>query len=162
MGFRRLNIPFLLWWRLHRQLRRRSRDVRESGAFLLGIRSDAGIDTARLFLCYDDLDPTSLAKGYIDFHASGFSKLWAECRHRKMVVLADVHTHPGNDSSQSETDRTNPMIGERGHIAIIVPRFAQGWCFQLRRLSAYEYQQNYEWSDWNGAKRSDRVRFTWW
>ena len=47
MGSPRLNIPFLLWWRLHRQLRRRSGGVRESGAFLLGSRSDAGINTVR-------------------------------------------------------------------------------------------------------------------
>jgi proteasome lid subunit RPN8/RPN11 len=48
-----------------------------------------------------------------------------------MEVLADVHTHPGLDSSQSETDRTHPMISESGHVALIVPSYAKGWPFRL-------------------------------
>jgi proteasome lid subunit RPN8/RPN11 len=162
MGSRRLNIPFLLWWRLHRQLRRRSNGVRESGAFLLGRRDETGIDKAQTLACYDELDPRSLARGYVEFHSTGFAKLWAECRRLNLDVLADVHTHPGANSSQSEIDRTNPMIGERGHIAIIVPRYAQGWCFDLRKLSVYEYQQDYQWSNWTGLNRHERIRFTIW
>jgi proteasome lid subunit RPN8/RPN11 len=162
MDSRRLNIPFLLWWRLYRQLRHRSGGVRESGAFLLGRRGEEGIDEARTFACYDDLDPSSLAKGYVDFHSTGFANLWTECRRLNLDVLADVHTHPGNESAQSEIDRTNPMIGEQGHVAIIVPTYAQGWYFQLGKLSVYEYQQNYHWSNWSGSDRHERVRFTWW
>ncbi len=162
MNERCLNLSFLLWYRLHRQLRRRSAGVRESGAFLLGVRGRDGTDTVRRCAYYDDLDPTSLAKGYVDFHAAGFARLWAECRRLDMEVLGDVHTHPSGDSSQSETDRTHPMIGEPRHIALIVPRYAVGQPFRLNLLSVYEYRGNYQWQDWTGPVRSRRVQFTWW
>jgi hypothetical protein len=37
--------------------------------------------------------------------------------------VADVHTHPFG-SQQSLSDRAHPMIAARGHIALILPRFA--------------------------------------
>jgi proteasome lid subunit RPN8/RPN11 len=104
----------------------------------------------------------SLARGYVEFHSSGFAKLWAECRRLELDVLADVHTHPGTDSSQSEIDRTHPMISEVGHIGIIVPSYARGWAFQFSALSVYEYSGNYLWSDWSGKDRGIRLRFTCW
>jgi len=42
-----------------------------------------------------------------------------------MQVVADVHTHP-RGPGQSPSDRANPMIGLTGHMALIIPRFAQG------------------------------------
>jgi hypothetical protein len=38
-------------------------------------------------------------------------------------VVADVHTHPGG-YGQSGVDQANPMIPETGHLALIVPNFA--------------------------------------
>lgn len=129
---------------------------------MLGVRGKNGIDTVRKFVCYDDLDPMCLAGGYIDFHAVGFARLWAECRLLNLDVLGDIHTHPGPDSSQSETDRTHPMINEKSYVGVIVPRYAQGWPFRLNVLSIYEYQGNYEWRDWSGPARTGRMRLTWW
>lgn len=159
---RKLLIPLILWWRLHRQLRARSAGIRESGAFLLGHRRRNGVDNVRRFACYDDLDHTSLASGYIEFHSSGYSKLWKECRRRKMDVLGDVHCHPGSDFSQSETDRTHPMISESGYIGMILPCYAKRCAFSFTRLSVYEYEGSYRWRDWSGERRPERVRFTWW
>lgn len=161
MTGRCLQIPWLLWYRLRRQLRRRGAGVRESGAFLLGNRGCTGIDKVRRFACYDELDPTSLCKGLVEFHAEGFARLWAECRKLDMDVLADVHTHPGSDASQSETDRTHPMISECGHIAVILPKFAVGQPLGVGAISIYEYEGNYRWRDWSGPDRRSRVRLTW-
>ena len=156
---RRLNVPWHLWWRLHGELRRRSRGARESGAFLLGRHAGRGVDKVYCCAYYDDLDPESL-RGHVEFHSTGFAKLWAECRRLDMVALADVHTHPG-PSTQSEADRTHPMITEKGHIAIIVPFYAYGPAFRLRNISVYEYQGNYAWRDWSGSLRPSRVRLAW-
>jgi hypothetical protein len=41
-------------------------------------------------------------------------------------VIADVHTHPGTGVRQSGIDARNPMVARRGHVGIILPRFAQG------------------------------------
>jgi proteasome lid subunit RPN8/RPN11 len=162
MDGRRLHIPLLLWWRLHRQLRRRSAGLRESGAFLLGRREVTGIDKVRRFVCYDDLDPTCLARGYVEFHSTGFAKLWKECRRLKLDVLADVHTHPGPDASQSEVDRTHPMVSEPGHVAVILPNYSRHWAFRFKTTSVYEYEGNYRWRDWSGDCRPNRLRFTCW
>ncbi|MAT67945.1 MAG: hypothetical protein CMJ58_00295 [Planctomycetaceae bacterium] len=161
MRRRQLRIPLMLWRRLHRQLRHRGGGMRESGAFLLGDRTRRGVDRVRRFVCYDDLDPNCLAKGYIEFCAPGFSRLWAECRRWDMDVLGDVHTHPGG-SCQSETDRMHPMISEAGHVGVIIPSYAGGSAFRFGDVSVYEYLGDYRWLNWSGSHRRYRLRFTWW
>ena len=151
---RQLRASLWLWWHLHRQLRRRGRGRNESGAFLLGRRAPSGVDRVARFVCYDDLDPHCLDRGYIEFRACGYEKLWAECRRLELDVLADVHTHPGPNSSQSGTDRTHPMISEAGHVAIILPSYAQGFAFRLGAASCYEYSGNYLWRDWSKQRRT--------
>jgi proteasome lid subunit RPN8/RPN11 len=79
-----------------------------------------------------------------------------------MEVLGDVHTHPGPDSSQSETDRMHPMISEAGHVAVILPNYAKGWAFHFVTATVYEYEGNYRWRDWSGEARTKRLRFAWW
>ncbi|RKS78642.1 hypothetical protein BZB76_0059 [Actinomadura pelletieri DSM 43383] len=112
---------------LLQELARRGEGVRESGAFLLTpIDTAAGsprpvTDTAY----YDDLDPDCLTGG-ISFGAIGYSALNRYCRRQGVQVAADIHTHPGPLVRQSRIDRDNPMIALPGHVAIIVPHFAQG------------------------------------
>src|SRR6266542_2518763 len=117
----KIAIPILLWMRLIRQLRLRGGGYRESGAFLLGRAESYRI---LKFICYDDLDPTALDTGIITFHGAGFVPLWDYCRDHKLHVMADVHTHGGESTGQSGSDRTHPMIGVKGHVALIVPHYA--------------------------------------
>ena len=119
-----ISIPLLLWARLTRTLHRRSAGVRESGAFLLGVRRGGRRRILR-FVPYDDLDPNCLNRGYITFNGRTLNKLWTICRAKKLEVLADIHVHPG-DSTQSSIDRANPMISIPGHVALILPRYATG------------------------------------
>src|SRR5271166_1390760 len=97
----RLEIPALLWWRLVRQLKRRGGGRRESGAFLLG---KTGSSKVSCFICYDDLDKSALDTGIIVFRGRGFVRLWEYCKAQAMKVLADVHTHSGAWTGQSEAD----------------------------------------------------------
>jgi proteasome lid subunit RPN8/RPN11 len=159
---RRLRIPVLLWMHLVVALCRRGQRQRESGAFLLGRRGDGGEDVVRRYVCYDDLDPHALDRGIVVFDGTGFGKLWAICREKGWKVLGDVHTHGTIHTQQSEADRTNPMMPKLGHIALIVPRFAQTWCWGFSGVGIYEYRGDHQWRDWTGARRADRVRFTWW
>jgi len=57
-----LRIPWFVWWPLIRELKRRGGGRRESGAFLLG---SSGTQQVTHFICYDDLDPTTLDTGII-------------------------------------------------------------------------------------------------
>jgi len=118
-----LSCSWFLWRRLCRNLRERGWNrTRESGAFLLGQR---GKGRARItdFVLYDDLDPHCLDTGIVRFDGRYFGDLWATCKERGAIVVADIHVHPGS-ANQSGSDRAHPMISRAGHIALILPRFA--------------------------------------
>lgn len=153
-----LTISRWLWRRLVGELRRRGQGRRESGAFLLGVRRGE-IAFVRDFICYDDLDPNALDKGYVTFHSQGLKALWAQCRSRQMDVIADVHTHPGPNTRQSELDQRHPMIPVNGHIALIVPNFGNTVQWQLDGVGVHEYLE----AEWLHHKEpQSRVRLTWW
>lgn len=149
-----LTIPRLLWWRLWRELKRRGAGRRESGAFLLA--NDGGTKV-RDFLCYDDLDPHALDSGIVVFHGCGYVPLWEHCRACKRRVLADVHTHPGEWTGQSGSDRSNPMISQPGHLALILPNFAQARWPGLRNVGIHEYLGHHQWKRWESSAGRVRV-----
>lgn len=151
----KLEIPVLLWWRLVRQLKRRGGGRRESGAFLLGKNGSSKVCH---FICYDDLDESTLNTGIVVFRGRGFVRLWEFCKQRGMKVLADVHTHSGSWTGQSEADRTNPMIGQPEHVAIILPHFAKRRMQALNGAGIYEYLGSHVWRTWHA--KSGRVRIT--
>ena len=119
-----LEIPAPLWAKLIADLRRRGGGTRESGAFLLGTVHGA-IRRIEAWVPYDELDSKALAYGYVRLDTSAFARLWSQCSELGMVVVADVHTHPGGPH-QSTSDRANPMVAQAGHFALIVPNFARG------------------------------------
>jgi proteasome lid subunit RPN8/RPN11 len=138
-----LSCSWLAWRRLVDGLRRRGfHGSRESGAFLLGTRRNG---RARIvdFVLYDDLDPNCLDTGIVHFNGRYFGALWDICKKRGLVVVADVHTHPGG-SQQSDSDRAHPMISRAGHIALIFPRFAAA---PVRRaeIGIYRYDGSKRW-----------------
>ena len=143
MSHFKLEIPQDLWGSIILNLRKRGQGIKESGAFLLG-----PIDSKRVqaYICYDDLDSHSLDTGIIIFDSTGFTRPWDFCRANHMTVLADVHTHPGSGTSQSTTDKNNPMIVQKGHIALIVPHFAKGNQKDLCGVGMYQYLGDFKWN----------------
>lgn len=131
------------------ELRRRTEGRHESGAFLLG-KCEGTRRTITRFAYYDDLDPHSLESGVVIFDGAGYGPLWQLCRDTGLMVVADVHTHPYYES-QSSSDRDNPMIAKPGHIAIIVPRFAER-DFMPDELGVYEYRGEHRWHDFTGPR----------
>lgn len=114
-----------VWADLISDLKRRGKHHRESGAFLLAQTADDD-NIVRTWLPYDVLAPESLNYAYVRLEPVAFSRLWAFCSKHQMKVIADVHTHP-KEPVQSLSDRSHPMIALNGHIAIIVPNFAQNF-----------------------------------
>lgn len=141
-----------LWTRLLEQLRERGQGERESGAFLCGSMDD-GARRISSYALYDDLDPGALEQGLVRLGSGAFTKLWRICEERQCTVVADIHTHPFG-ARQSPSDRANPMIALRGHIAIIVPRYAAE-PVRLGELGVYQYLGKHRWlrleSTSNGA-----------
>lgn len=139
-----LSCSWFLWRGLIRDLRRHGQNYRrESGAFLLGRKSNG---RARIvsYVLYDDLDPNCLDTGIVHFDGRHFGTLWEICKARRLVVVADVHTHPGC-SEQSDSDQAHPMIARAGHIALILPRFAADPVTR-REIGIYRYQGGGKWS----------------
>ncbi|WLB09527.1 hypothetical protein QIH87_47680 [Bradyrhizobium elkanii] len=93
------------------------------------------------FLPYDDVDPHAL-RGTILFDGSNMDVVWDLCCRNELEV---VHTHPGG-VGQSQTDRDNPMIPEVGHVALIVPNFADHAYFP-GDIGICEYRGRQQWTD---------------
>lgn len=70
-------------------------------------------------------------------------RVWRICAARNLEVVADIHTHPGG-YRQSDIDRENPMIAERGHIALIMPHFARR-AFGPGEIGIYELRGLKDW-----------------
>jgi proteasome lid subunit RPN8/RPN11 len=144
----RLSCSRTLWQRGLAELCRRGHGRRESGAFLLGHQRGIRRSVTR-FVYYDDLDPDCLDSGIVVFDGSGFGPLWTLCRDTGLRVVADVHTH-GGLARQSPLDRDNPMIAIAGHVALIVPSFAQR-LVDPRELGVYAYLGEHRWQDHSGS-----------
>lgn len=154
-----ITLTIWLWRRLVLELRSRGDRRNESGAFLLAPqnRNDGRVTS---FVCYDDLDPDAYEGGAIAFHAVGHAALWELCGRRGLCVLADVHTHPGGYVRQSPIDRHNPMMPLKGHIALILPRYAHTPWLTLASAGVYEYLGNFQWRIHTDGARP--IRLTLW
>jgi proteasome lid subunit RPN8/RPN11 len=140
-----LSCPWLLWRSLCVSLRQRGRArTRESGAFLLGRLEADGRRRVTDYVLYDDLDPACLDSGIVRFDGHHFGALWALCKARDLIVVADIHVHPGA-ADQSDSDRAHPMISQRGHIALILPNFAAQPLPRMR-VGIYKYQGAKRWT----------------
>ena len=157
----RVKVRASLWRRLVLELRRRGRGRHESGAFLLAPRNGIA-NRVTSFVCYDDLDPDAYEGGAIAFHAAGHAALWELCQKKGLRVLADVHTHPGSYVRQSSIDQRNPMIPLQGHIALILPNFANTPWWTLDLAGIYEYLGNFAWRSYPRANGERPVRLTLW
>jgi hypothetical protein len=142
----KLTIKSPVWNELVQQLKTRGNGLTESGAFLLGPSDGQEISS---FICYDELDPEAYSEGIITFDGGAYVGLWDHCRQNNLKVLADVHTHPGNWTGQSPTDQKHPMIPTSGHIALIVPRYAQNKQTGLAGVGLFEYLGDKKWKPYS-------------
>jgi proteasome lid subunit RPN8/RPN11 len=130
---------------------------RESGAFLLVPRT--GRPTVTRIVYFDDLDPHCLTGG-ISIDGSAYPGLWQICREQGLRVAGDVHTHPRGWVGQSQTDQDNPMVATLGHLALIVPYFAQRGC-RLGQLGVHEYLGDAGWQEHSNGAASQVVYIGW-
>jgi proteasome lid subunit RPN8/RPN11 len=149
------------WSRLTRELARRGRGERESGAFLLARVEDGGeYPRVREWICFDDLDPAAL-NGAISIRGSAFNELWGICAERGLRVVGDVHTHPSSHVAQSHIDASNPMVAKRGHVALILPRFGAGRP-RPANVGLHLYEGSRKWRSYFDADARRRLRLRWW
>lgn len=140
----RLSCPGYLWKSILRELHRRTEARHESGAFLLG-KIEANRRRILRVVYYDDLDARAYESGSCVVKGPAFARLWEICRLTECSVVADVHVHP-SAAFQSGSDKTNPSLPNKGHIAIIVPNFAKPPVY-INDLGIFEYVGGFRWSD---------------
>jgi proteasome lid subunit RPN8/RPN11 len=99
-----------------------------------------------------------LDKGYIHFADSGFVPLWKLCAARGLSVIADVHTHPGQWTDLSGSDREHPMIAQGGHIALIVPSYAAMNSLGTNGVGAHLYLGS---GEWESMEPSNLIHLKW-
>ena len=143
----KISISYWLWFKLTFGLRKRGKNVRESGGFLLGKQGQSKVVK---IVFYDQFDESVSDSGIIQF--KGAVELYEYLAKTGLRVLADIHTHPTYNTQQSESDRTHPMIKTKGHIAIIAPNFAKKPFLLPVDCSVYEYLGNFRWKKY---KQSD-------
>ena len=143
-----------VWEAMIGELARRGEGRRESGAFLLGRRGGDPRRVTRV-VYLDDLDPCCLT-GAIEFDGLAYSKLWDLCDAADLRVIGDIHTHPGAGVHQSAIDAANPMIAQAGHVAVIVPHFADG-PIKSRDVGVHRYD-GAGWQTWTGKAAARRLR----
>ena len=148
-----LEIGACLWARLIADLARTGDGHRESGAFLLGNLEPRRTVTA--YLLYADIAPDSQHVDYVLLRGRHMAKVWEECERWRVLVVADVHTHP-DAPVQSRSDRANPIISVAGHIALIVPRFAQGKVTRST-VGVHQFQGEGKWHSWFGLDAAVRL-----
>lgn len=141
------------WMAMIEELGQRGHGGRESGAFLLTDRAgDRRTVTRVVYL--DDLDPACLTGG-IEFHGLAYSKLWDICDADQRVVIGDAHTHPGCSVLQSNIDAQNPMVAQKGHVALIIPDFAAR-PVQPHEVGVHQYDGG-GWQSWTGREAARRL-----
>ena len=153
-----LTFPRPLWSGCMAELRRRGLGRHESGCFVLGTVDGHRRRAARC-VYYDELDRKAYASGVCILHGDAFPKLWEICRAGGLSVVADIHTH-GGEAFQSQADRRNPMIARRGHLAVIVPRFAQPPVWR-HQLGFSRYEGDHRWTDLSGWQARSVLKTGW-
>lgn len=152
---KRLEFSRGVWQSLIEDVRQRGAGIREAGAFLLGhVTGDARV--VNQWVAYEVLDPAAQDFEYVRLETVAFSRLWRHCETVGMEVVGDMHSHPLGPR-QSPSDRANPMISISGHVALIVPRFAQGEVHP-RDLSFNVYLGNKRWLNLFGADAAAQMR----
>jgi len=138
-----------LWATVAAELYRRSEGRHESGCFLLGTKEGERRHAVEAVF-YDELDPQAYSTGVCVLRGKSFARLWNICREKDLDVVADIHTHL-RSAFQSEADRTNPMIAERGYVAMIAPNLGSG--VSPADLCVYEYLGGHRWTDHSARAR---------
>ena len=156
-----MSVPLLelspaLWDATLAHLRQQGAGVRESGGFLLGkVQRDRRVATH--FLPYEQLQRDALQADFVQLSAASFSRLWDYCADHDLDVVADMHTHRYG-AAQSRSDSENPMLAIAGHLALIVPDFAQG-PVQLEEVGLYLYQGAHRWQRFRGPPVTTLIKF---
>jgi proteasome lid subunit RPN8/RPN11 len=91
--------------------------------------------------------PTQTAKADM-FHIppEGMTALYAELRHKRLMVAAQVHSHP-QEAFHSKADDRWAIVRHEGALSLVVPHFAQATTLDrfLEDVKIYQFSVGARW-----------------
>lgn len=76
---------------------------------------------------------------------------------RGEMSVAQIHTHPADDTSMSALDREWEVVTHPGALSIIVPRYCMDGLSSLMNASVYERARDGRWNRWRPEEFEARV-----
>ena len=135
---------------------------RDAEAFALwtapiaGGRGDGGCEVARL------VTPRQEAHGgargaYVHAPGEELRRIAFDNYKRGERNVAQIHTHPSDDTRMSELDKKWEVVAHPGALSIIVPGYCRGGMSSFRMASVYERESGGRWRLWGAGELEARV-----
>lgn len=95
--------------------------------------------------------------GGVRVELDGMLQLMDELIIDDLILLAQVHSHPG-DHGHSYGDDLTASSYKKGYISIVVPNFGLIDLQDLSRCYVHEYEQNWKWKLLDETEMKDRFK----
>jgi hypothetical protein len=158
-----LRVSHALWTATWEGLRRRGGGAREAACVWAGTREgnvetgEGNVETARSIIFLDDLPGTVGFRLRHRTSREAVAALLLRTRELGMVIVADLHTHPGAWVDLSPVDQEHPIEYRVGLLALVLPAFASGPA-ELSRAGVHVYAGNGGWQTLRGEDGRRRVQ----
>jgi proteasome lid subunit RPN8/RPN11 len=139
-----IEIAKTLWDQTWDGLKSRGAGVREAACVWAGRRENAGAATVTDVLFLEDQGDVDSGELHHCTSRQATRALFELLREKGLVIVADVHTHPGCWVNLSHTDRAHPIEYRRGLIAIVLPNFATQTP-RIDSIGTHEYVGDGQW-----------------
>ncbi|MDH5691227.1 MAG: Mov34/MPN/PAD-1 family protein [Candidatus Bathyarchaeota archaeon] len=124
-------------------LRRYGKQHYEGLLFWSGIQTASG-DAFVTTCIYPRI--TSCSAGHARMDAIPGAEVVSETRRRGLIVLAQIHSHPGS-AFHSGTDNCYPFVFSEGFFSIVVPYFGKKGMEPLWKCRIYRYGRDEKWHE---------------
>jgi len=138
-----IEVTHQLWVETWSGLRTRGAGKHEAACIWSGKRSPGG-DIVHSVTFLDDLPGVHAGERYHQLSRVTINALFELLRARHEMIVADIHTHPGDWVDLSPTDAEHPIEFRRGLPAMIIPNFAK-FAPALDGLGLHEYLGDGAW-----------------
>lgn len=157
-GSRTIHVARTIWEETWDGLRRRGGGENESAAVWGGRRSDDAEHVKAVYFL-DDYAGGERCAGYHRVPVSALTEFFATLHEQRQVIIADIHTHPGDWVGLSALDEENPIEYRVGLPAIVVPRFGLPRP-SLSLCGVHIYKGNGRWQTLTGRRKKELFAFT--
>lgn len=142
-GAKMVYVPRPVLKKTAKHLRRYGEQHCEGLLFWSGVQT-AGGDIFVTTCIYPSI--TSCSPGHASMDAIPGAEVVSETRSRGLIVLAQVHSHPGS-AFHSSTDNCNPFVFSEGFFSIVVPHFGKWGMEPLWKCRVYRYGRDEKWNE---------------